>query len=203
MSYAFVDANGTVCELDASKPLKIGGVQYVRDIYTAWTAQELAAIGVYQIQESDVPQWKAVTSSSLTFENGIVVRENILSDIPVVDRQAQMCEMVRARRYAIETAGVAVQGGAVLITDRDSQAKITGAVALFENDQTLASIDWEAQPGVWVSVDREAMLGIGVAVGRHVQQCYSHSRQLIESITAASSHAELDMIDIAAGWPAQ
>lgn len=203
MSYAFVGANGIARELDSSKPLVIGDVQYVRDIYTAWSVQELSEIGVYQIQESVIPQWKAATSSSLTFENGIVVRENVLSDIPVSDRQAQMCEMVRARRYGVETGGVTVQGGAVLITDRDSQAKITGAVALFENDQTLASIDWEAQPGVWVSVDRAAMLGIGVAVGRHVQQCYSHSRQLIESIMAASSHAELDAIDIAAGWPAQ
>jgi hypothetical protein len=177
-------------------------VQYVRDIYSAWSINDLASICVYPITENPIPRWKAVVSSSLSFVNGSVIRENVLSDISVADRQAQMCEMVRERRYSAETGGITVQGGATLITDRDSQAKITWAVALFENDQTLIDIDWEAQPGVWVSVDREAMLGIGVAVGRHVQQCYSHSRQLIESIMAASSHAELDAIDISVGWPA-
>lgn len=201
MKYAFVDASGTPHEVDQSKPLVISNVQYVSDIYAVWAFNDLASIGVYPITENPIPQWKKVVASSLSFVNGSVFRENIISDIPLADRQAQMCEMVRERRYSAETGGITVQGGATLITDRDSQAKITVAVALFENDQTLIDIDWEAQPGVWVSVDREAMLGIGVAVGRHVQQCYSRSRQLIEAITAAETHAELDAVDINSGWP--
>lgn len=129
------------------------------------------------------------------------VEQVALPALSLADRKAQMAAAVRARRWQVETGGIIVSG-APIRTDESSQAKISGAVALFDNDPTLTAIDWEAQPGVWVTLDETAMRAIGVAVGRHVQACFSNARSLIEAINAAAGDAALDAIDIGAGWPA-
>lgn len=88
------------------------------------------------------------------------------------------------RRWELETGGITV-AGAQIRTDEQSQANITGGVSLMAADPELAAIDWEAMPGQWVSLDREAMAAIGVAVGRHVQRCFSALRQIQGEITSA------------------
>lgn len=115
-------------------------------------------------------------------------------------RKEAMRAALRDKRWRVETGGIVV-GGASIRTDETSQAKITGAVNLFSHDETLTHIDWEAQPGIWVQLDEATMLAIGVAVGRHVQACFSHAKTLSEAITSAEDHAALDAIDIEAGWP--
>lgn len=117
-------------------------------------------------------------------------------------RQASMRAAVRARRWQAETGGIVV-AGAPIRTDEGSRGNITGAVALFDNDPTLTAIDFEAQPGIWVTLDEATMRAIGVAVGRHVQACFSHARALDEALAAATTDAALDAIDIEAGWPGQ
>ncbi|MFG1414056.1 DUF4376 domain-containing protein [Xanthobacter sp. VTT E-85241] len=87
------------------------------------------------------------------------------------------------RRWEIETGGIEV-AGQMIRTDEQSQAKISGACVLLSNDPDVASIDWEAQPGTWVTLDRATMISIGVAVGRHVQRCFSALRQIQGEITA-------------------
>lgn len=87
------------------------------------------------------------------------------------------------RRWEIETGGIEV-AGQMIRTDDLSQAKISGACVLLSNDPDVASIDWEAQPGTWVTLDRATMVGIGIAVGRHVQRCFSSLRQIQAQITA-------------------
>ncbi len=104
------------------------------------------------------------------------------------------------RRWQAETGGVMVNG-APIRTDATSQAKIAGADLLFERDPTLTEVDWEAQPGVWVTVDRPTMTAIGIAVGRHVQACFSNAKGLSQAILAAEDAAALDAIDIEDGWP--
>jgi hypothetical protein len=128
------------------------------------------------------------------------IEEIELAPLTLAERRVQLANAVRARRWQVETGGLVV-AGAPIRTDEGSQAKISGAVALFDNDPTLTAIDWEAQPGIWVTLDEETMRAIGVAVGRHVQACFSHARSLIEAITAAADQAALDAIDVEAGWP--
>jgi len=128
------------------------------------------------------------------------IEEIELPPLTLAELKAAKSDAVRAKRWQFETGGTIV-GGAPIRTDDTSQAKISGAVALFDNDPTLAVIDWEAQPGVWVTLDEPTMRAIGIAVGRHVQACFSNARLLIEAINAAANETELDAIDIGAGWP--
>ncbi|RWK26834.1 DUF4376 domain-containing protein [Mesorhizobium sp.] len=104
------------------------------------------------------------------------------------------------QRWKVEIGGILVNGAPVR-TDANSQAKITGAVALFKNDPELQAIDWEAQPGIWVTLDAVTMTAIAVAVGRHVQACFSRARALSAEIGAASDFAALEAVDIETGWP--
>lgn len=102
-------------------------------------------------------------------------------------------------RWRIETGGITVAGTSVR-TDEKSQAKISGAVILLTADPTLADIDWEAQPGVWVSLDAATMQAIGIAVGRHVQACFTALKAVQAAITAGEI-VNFEQID-AADWPA-
>lgn len=119
---------------------------------------------------------------------------------PLEQRKIDMISSARAKRWDVETGGVAFSG-ATIQSDEGSQARITGAVSLLDKDPSLTSIDWEAQPGIWVSIDKPAMTAIGIAVGRHVQACFSRFRVLSELIQAAEDDEDLDAVDINAGWP--
>lgn len=114
--------------------------------------------------------------------------------------KADVAAAVRARRWQAEIGGASV-GEVTFRTDETSQGKIAGAVALFDKDETLETIDFEAQPGIWVSLDQATMTAIGIALGRHIQACFSNARVLAAAIDAAETFAALASIDIEEGWP--
>lgn len=116
------------------------------------------------------------------------------------ERKTVMQDAIRSRRQQAELSG-AVVGGVPVRSDEGSQRKIAGAVQLFEKDGTLTAIDFEAQPGIWVTLDQATMEAIGVAVGRHIQACFSNARALSEAVDAAEDNDALDLIDMEAGWP--
>jgi hypothetical protein len=102
-------------------------------------------------------------------------------------------------RWRKETGGVSLFGAAIS-TDRESQAMISGALGLV-GANPAAVIDWKTASG-WVQLDEPTVRAIALAVGSHVQACFSHERQLSEAIAAAADFDALDLVDIAAGWPA-
>ena len=104
-------------------------------------------------------------------DHRVVVLTQVVRPMTLAEARAERKAAASAARWQAETGGVTV-AGAVIRTDEGSQAKVSGAVGLFAADPALSTIDWEAQPGLWVAVDRAAMLAIGLAVGRHVQACF-------------------------------
>uniref|UniRef100_UPI003017E1C0 DUF4376 domain-containing protein n=1 Tax=Kaistia sp. MMO-174 TaxID=3081256 RepID=UPI003017E1C0 len=117
---------------------------------------------------------------------------------PIAPTVANLLAYAAAKRFEVETGGVTV-GGAPIRTDEKSQNRVSGAAQLVANDPTLLVIDWEAQPGVWVEVSAADMKAIGIAVGRHVQACFSTLKAVQAAIHsgAITTTAEID----AAGWP--
>ena len=107
---------------------------------------------------------------------------------------------IRDLRWHKETGG-ALFNGVPIRTDGESRAKIDGAVSLFDKDPTLTVVDFEAQPGVWIELDQATMNALGVFVGRHVQQCFSHSKALMDAVDALASFAAVEGFDIDQGWP--
>lgn len=113
-------------------------------------------------------------------------------------REARKVE-VAARRKQAETAGITVNGVPVP-TDEDTQAKVTGAITLMENDPTLTTIDWKA--GSWLTLDMATLKAIGTAIGRHVESCFSNERAHAEALDALTTAADIAAHDISTGWPA-
>jgi len=138
----------------------------------------------------------AVTIDCTTFEETLYTPP----PLSLEERKAVMQDAIRARRQLAEPSGTVV-GGVPVRTDETSQRKIAGAVQLFEKDGTLTVIDFEAQPGIWVTLDQATMEAIGVAVGRHIQACFSNAKALSEAVEAAADDDALDLIDMDAGWP--
>lgn len=114
--------------------------------------------------------------------------------------QALALDAARARRWQAEISGT-VAGGIKLRTDERSQGRVAGLATTVMADPDADSVDFEAQPGVWVAVDRDTAIAIGKAVSAHVQACFTNCKSLHEQIQAAQTLDELNGVDIDAGWP--
>jgi len=102
------------------------------------------------------------------------------------------------KRWLVETSGITLAGTEIR-TDEKSQNRVSGAALLALSDPDLTVINWEATPGVWVEVSAAQMKTIGIAVGRHVQACFSTLKAVQAAINSGTitTTAEID----AADWP--
>jgi hypothetical protein len=112
---------------------------------------------------------------------------------------------ITARRWEVETGGI-VLNGAAIATDAATQAKLSGALQLVQDDDTRV-LDWKGVNG-WISLNAAGVTAIAVAVGLHVQACFTREKALHAATTAAETTAALALVDPqagtidgAGGWP--
>lgn len=112
---------------------------------------------------------------------------------------------ITARRWEVETGGITLNGAAIA-TDAATQAKLSGALQLVQDDDTRI-LDWKGVNG-WISLNAAAVTAIAVAVGTHVQACFSREKALHAAVDAAEDGDDLALIDVdagsidgAGGWP--
>lgn len=111
---------------------------------------------------------------------------------PTLDEvKATQKNIIAASRYAAETAGVVVNG-AIIRTDRESQATLTGAYVRVQQAPT-ALIDWKAETG-WVQIDKATVEALCDAVGAHVQGCFTREKDLSTAIDACTTIADVEVI---------
>ena len=103
-------------------------------------------------------------------------------------------------RYEHETGGVSV-GGALVKTDRESQATITGAYARALSDPSV-TVAWKAGNG-FVTLDSAAILLFGTAVFHHVQGCFAREKAFAEQVELCADVAALMALSdtIQSNWP--
>lgn len=118
------------------------------------------------------------------------VSENDVS--PTLDelKGAKRAEMAAAR-YAAEISGVTLSG-AVIRTDRESQALITGAALAASHDENY-SVTWKAKNG-FVTLTAAQIIAVAQAVRAHVEACFDREAELQTAIEAAESAEALDEI---------
>ncbi len=102
-------------------------------------------------------------------------------------------------RWTKETEGITVSGVAIK-TDRESQSLINGALKLFDLNPALPAIDWKGANG-WVQVDRATLEAVGLAVGVHVQACFTREKYHAEAIGALTTIEDIEAYDFTTGWP--
>lgn len=130
----------------------------------------------------------------------LVGKENLKETVTTRDIRTPLEQAKEAKlqeiaswRYAQEVGGINV-GGAVIRTDRGSQATVGSALASFQNG-FVSSIDWKAANG-WIKVNQEQLTDIGAAVAVHVQACFSHERMFCEMVDAAKTVTEVEAIKL-------
>lgn len=102
-------------------------------------------------------------------------------------------------RWQKETEGITLNGVGIK-TDRESQSLLNGALKLFDLNPSLLAIDWKGENG-WVQVDKATLEAVGLAVGAHVQACFSREKAHATAIEALTAIDEIEAYDITTGWP--
>lgn len=120
---------------------------------------------------------------------------------PLDEIKTTLSGMVAGKRYSVETGGIEF-GGKKIITDRDSQYMISGAVNAVNLDPARV-IRFKTGDG-FVELDAAAIVALATAVANHVQGCFSREADLVTSINSAATFSELKTIhseEINKGWP--
>ncbi len=160
------------------------------------------ALGLYLVREQQ-PDYDqrthTLTLDGVELVEGEYRARYTLAPLPTEQVRADLMAAVSAKRWAVETGGITLAGGAVVGTTIDDQNRITSVIA---NAQLagVTSVDFKAQSG-WVTLSLDHMRGIAGAIALHVQACFSAERAHHEAIAAASD-ADLMAYDVNAGWPA-
>lgn len=116
---------------------------------------------------------------------------------PIEHALAAKLAALAAYRYQRETGGITA-GGAVIATDRESQAMINGALSLVGLlPETV--IDFKGVSG-WMQIDAATVIAIAQTVGAHVQACFSAERAHSEAIAQLATAAEIEAYDFTTGW---
>jgi hypothetical protein len=107
-------------------------------------------------------------------------------------------EALAQLRYERETAGITVDG-AVIKTDRESQAMLTGAWVRTQRKPTTV-IDWKGKNG-WGKVGKAQIEATADAVSDHIQNCFTQEMVHATAIAALETAEDIDAYDITTGWP--
>lgn len=192
--------------IDPNVPQLIGGNQYPAGWFNDAANREAAGIveGIDNFPSLSVFQ-DAVRGSLELNEQDVWVQNWTVRNWTADECAAALASSKTKRkdeatslRFGKETAGIVVNGASVM-TDRESQALITGAKS-FSDVNPAAMIDWKTVDG-WAQIDRTMLISIALAVGAHVQQCFSNERTHHEAIDALTSISDVDSYDITIGWP--
>lgn len=103
---------------------------------------------------------------------------------------------IAAWRYMLETSGVVVNGAKVM-TDRESQAQLTGAYQTLK-DGLVPSIDWKTGTGVFVTLTLAEVTALAQAVAQHVQSSFTQEKNLLAQVAAAQTIEEVNAIQLPA-----
>lgn len=87
-------------------------------------------------------------------------------------------------RYETEISGIVVNDQLVE-TDRTSQTRIAQAHALVSIDPTT-KIDWKVG-NEWIVLDASTITAMALAIGKHVQECFSKEMRLHKQIDEAET----------------
>lgn len=114
--------------------------------------------------------------------------------------KAQLLEAATAKRWAVETGGLAFPDGTRIGSTTEDQNRITTVIANAQH-AGVTSVDFKAASG-WLTLSIAELQGIAAAIALHVQDCFSVERTHHEAVAALTTLAQAQAYDINGGWPA-
>lgn len=103
-----------------------------------------------------------------------------------------------AHRYVVETGGVTL-GAEEVLTDRESQALLTGAFVSITSG-LIPDVEWKLKAG-WMTVEAADIAVVAAAVAAHVRKTFAVERVVWEQIEALANE-DLPGFDVLAAWAA-
>lgn len=204
-----------VAAVHRAKSIVIGvgdeAVQHGKGIFTgptAWTDAELNAIGYARFDEVKPGAGELGTGIVDEFANGRVTRTHTtIPDPNYLDkRKAEVVRQIKGQRDAVERAGIewspdiGVTTHVVQTDPEKSQPKITGRhAAMIQRGEP--TVNWRMLDNVYYEITAAQFTEISLAVATHVEDCYATQAVLEALVDGAADIAELEAIDITAGWP--
>lgn len=131
----------------------------------------------------------AAVSEGATGTIGAAVVQTL--EFAKADKLAQIAQW----RYGREIAGVVIDG-ALISTDRESQAKLSAAYSSLK-DGLLSTINWKTQSGSFVVLDAQSIGAVAGAVAQHVQSCFDAEMALVAQVNTAASIEAVNAVVIA------
>lgn len=191
----------------------IDGILHPRSIKQNWTAEDLAAIGLYAPVEADpIPEGKISTGQVVERVEGVVKYVHTLEDVAVETRKVTMRAAVNAKLDTVLTSGYSYDFGApygvkVLQTrnveDRTnwltSQAAYSAAVA--SGAGSVEGATFRTEDNSTITLSYADGLNVLLSMAAWGAANYAASWSLKDAIAAAEDDTELDAIDIEQGWP--
>lgn len=198
--YAFVN-DGTVEAVLAVLPPSTGTVSG----FDLAPPEVHAAAGYFPLVENR-PPYDPLTEE-LAGPEFVIEETKVVAVYMVRPRDPQslaghLLAAVADHRFRHETAGITVSGMRI-DTDRDAQAKLTGA-ALSAMRNPAYSVRWKGSGGLWGTLDAPTVLAMADAVRDHVQSCYDAEALHAEAIAVMATSGDLAGLahyDITTGWP--
>lgn len=116
------------------------------------------------------------------------------------------CRSVVNRERDQRQSGTAATpiGGKRADANDTSKVKINGLVSmamLAKTNNTPFAVNFTFADNDQVLLNADQMVAVGVAVGSHVINCHEHATTLKAAIEATETMADLEAIDVMAGWP--
>lgn len=143
------------------------------------------------------PLYQIRTGPEKIISNGLVIFEYFIEEKSIDDVKQKVIELLAAKRYEIETGGIVI-GETKILTDRESQAQITGAYNAAKNG-LVTSLNFKGRPS-WGTLSAAEMIAIGEAVYAHVQNCFNVEKAHYDAIMALSTAQEVAEYDINSLW---
>lgn len=117
------------------------------------------------------------------------------------DAKVALKRMASAHKPTAEYGGMTLTDGTQIATGEKDQARIAHAVQHLRDKAEGSTLDFKAESG-WVTMDLPTLEAIKLAVGDHVQACFTAEKNHHVAIDALTTMEEAGAYDVTSGWPA-
>lgn len=170
--------------------------------YRKWADPEPApdhpGDGVTEEEQRAFEEAVAISQAAQQRPSRIISEEELVDVLRpyaiVLPTPAGLAGYIANARWAREVGGIVVDGNEIP-TDRDTQAKLTGAFA-FTQIKPDATFEWKLGEGDFVTLDATKVQAIAAAVAAHVQACYAAEARALPDIKSGKlkTRADVDAI---------
>jgi hypothetical protein len=137
-------------------------------------------------------------------ERRVVYKHVQYEDRPLQDYKEDLREEAKLRRQSAGRAPIEYDGGPFEV-DRDSQLMISSTIETAKRYNANHSDEWTAQwklaNGDFQQVTQSDLESVYALLEDQVESAFAREAEINAQIDAASTHSDLDAIDITAGWP--